>query len=114
MGNRIKYGPKRKNTGKNIYFISREVDAIKNIELNQKRRTESSINQDEKVRRYVRRKMEEYVGEGHSKEEVIDLVMQQKEIVQHFSYYTKNGIDIRKIFRKWLEEPEHSNEGKER
>lgn len=105
---------KVEHIGKKAYQIGRVVNAEKNKEIRKKERKELKIEQDEKIRRYVRRKLEEYVTEGYSSKEAVDLIMQEKGIVEHFSYWVKNGIDIRQMFTKWIEELEYSSNGEER
>lgn len=103
--------------GKNFYSkyrleaLRRHVERKENEERSQDERKVLGLNQDQKIRKYVRRKLEDYIEEGKSKEKAIDLVMQEKGIAQHFSYYAKNGIDIRKIFMEWIEQTEKDHIG---
>lgn len=75
-----------------------------------KEKEQLNLIQDEKMRKYVKRKMEEYIMEERlSKEKAAELIMQNKGIVKHFSYYTKNGIDMKKMFIEWIEQREKTN-----
>lgn len=99
---------------KKVYQIGREIDAEKNKIIRKKEREELTIEQDVKVRRYVRRKLEEYVEEGYSSKEAVDLIMQEKGIVEHFSYWVKNGIDIKQMLISWIKVPENSMKEEEK
>ena len=69
----------------NIY-IHRDIDiaekARKNEPIKQKKKQE--LNQHIKIRKYVRRKLEEYVEQGYSREEAAELMMQQKRNCREF------------------------------
>lgn len=101
-------------SGISIDEISQEIFNKRCREKLKEEREDLKIEQDKKVRKFVRRKLEEYVEEGYSIEEAINFIMERKEITEHFSYWTKNGIDIKQMFTSWAREPEHSNDGEER
>ena len=69
-------------SGKVVRDIDIAEKARKNEPIKQKKKQE--LNQDIKIRKYVRRKLEEYVEQGYSREEVAELMMQQKRNCREF------------------------------
>ncbi len=69
-------------SGKVVRDIDIAVKARKNEPIRQKKKQE--LNQDIKIRKYVRRKLEEYVEQGYSREEAAELMMQQKRNCREF------------------------------
>lgn len=41
-------------------------------------------------------------------------MLQEKGIAKHFNSYSEKEIDIKEMFKNWVQEPEHSNDGEER
>ena len=56
----------------------------KKSEYVKKERERLNLDQDIKIRKYVRRKLEEYVEQGYSREEAAELMMQQKRNCREF------------------------------
>lgn len=100
--------------GAKLDWIASDIHEEKNKKETKKEKEKLGIEQDEKVRRYTKRKLEEYVEEGLSKEEAVDRIMQEKGIVKHFSYWTKNGIDIREMFISWINQSQQGKDREER
>ncbi len=69
-------------SGKVVRDIDIAEKARKNEPIKQKKKQE--LNQDIKIRKYVRRKLEEYVEQGYSREEAAELMMQQKRNCREF------------------------------
>lgn len=69
-------------SGKVVRDIDIAAKARKNEPIRQKKKQE--LNQDIKIRKYVRRKLEEYVEQGCSSEEAAELMMQQKRNCREF------------------------------
>lgn len=69
-------------SGKVVRDIDIAAKARKNEPIRQKKKQE--LNQDIKIRKYVRRKLEEYVEQGYSREEAAELMMQQKRNCREF------------------------------
>ena len=73
--------------------------AAENTEKKVRKPCEKS--QDFHNRHYVMDKIFEYIKEGKSEEEALDLIMQD-EIVKEFEYLTKNGLNLRTCFSNWV------------
>lgn len=99
-------------SGKVVRDIDIAAKARRNEPIRQKKKQE--LNQDIKIRNYVRRKLEEYVEQGYSSEEAAELMVKEKGIAKHFNSYSEKKIDIKEMFKNWVQEPEHSNDGEER
>ena len=69
-------------SGKVVRDIDIAEKARKNEPIKQKKKQE--LNQDIKIRKYVIRKLEEYVEQGYSREEAAELMMQQKRNCREF------------------------------
>ncbi|MCI8383661.1 MAG: hypothetical protein HFJ33_02155 [Clostridia bacterium] len=91
-----------------IENINTEIMQKESRQRKQDTRKELNLEQDMKIRRYVRRKIEEYRAEGNSKETTIERILEEKGIKQHFDYLTKNGVNLKKCFLGWLNELECS------
>lgn len=100
--------------GDKIDGIVFEIENEKFRKERKNQRENLGFEQDAKVRRYTTRKLEEYLEEGLSKEEAVDRIMQEKGIIKHFSYWTKNGIDIREMFISWINQPQQGKDREER
>ncbi len=109
---RRKFKEKIKYTGKVVRDIDIILNAGKNEQIRQKEK--ERLSQDIKIRKYVRRKLEEYLEEGDSSEKAADLIAQEEGIAKHFSSYTEKGIDIKEMFKNWVQELEYSSDGEER
>lgn len=66
----------------------------------QKQKEELNLNQDYENRKYVKKKIAEYMETGMSQQKAVDLIMQD-DIVSQFDYLKKNGLDIRQCFLNW-------------
>lgn len=97
---RRKFREKVNYTGKVVRDIDIILNAGKNEQIRQKEK--ERLSQDIKIRKYVRRKLEEYLEEGDSSEKAADLIAQEK------------GIDIKEMFKNWVQELEYSSDGEER
>lgn len=101
--------------------IMKKVREKENEKYNKHRRRQVGIDIDTNKRRYVVSKIKQYMEDGMSNEEAINLVMEEKEIINQFSYLIKNGIDIKQSFRNWTsflnknkDKQEHNNDGEAR
>ena len=73
--------------------------------------------QDRKNRKEVKEKIYEYMKNGKSQEEAVDLVLQDKEITEKFKYLENNGVNLRQCFINWTTikiDKSHYNNGDER
>ena len=53
-----------------------------------------TVNQDTQNRKYVIQKVNEFMQEGRSIEEAVDLIMKD-DIIKEFDYWVKNNLDVR-------------------
>ena len=60
----------------------------------EKAKEKAKNNEDTENRKYIGKKVIEYIEKGHSFNDAIDLIMQD-DIIQKFDYWFKNNLDIR-------------------
>ena len=60
------------------------------------------VSSDTLNRDYVVRTVVSYINKGISMEKALDKIMED-DIVKEFEYLTKNGLDMKKCFRDWVE-----------
>lgn len=77
-----------------------------------RRRNEDTNIDDNKNRKYVKIKINEYIQSGLSEEEALDKIMKD-DIVNKFEYLTENGLNIRECFRNWARAYVKENKGKD-
>lgn len=58
-------------------------------------------NSDTENRKRVMERIAKYRKKGVSQEEAIDLIMQDKEVLEQFNYLTKNGLDMKQCILNW-------------
>ena len=81
----------RKRPGYNAGFIIPE----------QKRM--SATDTDRKNRSRVLRQIEEAVSKGEDLDKVVERLASDNEINKQFEYLTRNGLDLKGIFKSWYE-----------
>ena len=60
----------------------------------EKAKEKAKNNEDTENRKYIGKKVIEYIEKGHSFNDAIDLIMQD-DIIQKFDYWFKNNLDIK-------------------
>ena len=84
----------------------------------EKAKEKAKNNEDTENRKYIGKKVIEYIEKGCSFEDAIDLIMQD-DVIQRFDYWFKNNLDIKQcvinvakgfIRRKEKEEKKHLKE----
>ena len=65
----------------------------------------TKVSSDTENRMYVIKKVLKYIKEGKSKDEAIDLVIQEEKVQKDFDYYRKNNIDLRMCVENWIKKP---------
>ena len=58
-------------------------------------------NTDTQNRKRVMERIADYKEKGISQEEAVDLIMQDKDVLEQFNYLTRNGLDIRQCILNW-------------
>jgi len=85
--------------------IGNAESAIRKLKNLEKPKTSDAQN-----RSYVLSKISRYIKNGMSKNEAIDLIMQDEDILIKFEYLTKNGLDLRTCFTNWISSIERTEE----
>lgn len=89
--------------------IASDVREKERLEKLKKEKSEKGIDRDSHNRKYIATRIRTYITEGmHPKEAVKRVIEEEKEIVEQFDYLTKNGLDIRKIFANWAQNPHYN------
>lgn len=95
------YTPYRRNERARI---ARRI--MNEIECERKREQRPNRDTDTENRKRVMERIEEYrqkgiCQKGICQKEAVDLIIQDKKVLEQFDYLTKNGLDIRQCILNW-------------
>lgn len=74
------------------------------------RKKESATDKDRENRSRVLRQIEEAVSKGENLDKVVEKLANNDEITKQFEYLTRNGLDLRRIFKSWYESSQKSKD----
>lgn len=88
----------------------------------QKERKEKKLEKDSEMREYVKNKIVKLIDGGMSPEEATEVILQEKDVVAHFSYLRELNMSLKHCFMNWALDwirkkecnKEQSNDGEER
>lgn len=107
--------------GKKVERANWEYSDKNKQEAYKKEREEKNLDREVENRKHVVCKMREYMASGMTPDDAAELVYKESpEIVAHFDYLIKAGVDLKQCFINWSrryvkpEKLQNSNDGEER
>lgn len=80
------------------------------VKVEQKR--ESPAENDRKNRLNILKQIEKAINEGKTLDDVLEILATNEEINNQFRYLTKNGIDLKNVFKAWYEASQRNKDRK--